>query len=352
MTLLSRPQTEPFSGATGSGSPVGRRSRRRRGLVCAGLAGTLTAVLAMRVLLGDYTVTIPDFIRILAGEQIPGASFIVWESKLPRAVAAAVGGAAFGAAGVVMQSVLRNPLASPDIIGLSLGASAAAVTAIVVFGLSGGAVTAAALGGALAVAAVIVAVGGGSPRRMVLAGIGLAATCQALVQWLLMRADIYRAHDAMVWLTGSVSDVTWSQIVTLALALALLLPALMLLQRRLDTLELGDDLARGLGLSVTPLRGGALLLAVVATAIATSVCGPVAFVALLSGPISRHLLGGGLSVPAAATVGASIVVAADYAAAYALPGVNLPVGVITGMAGAPFLLMLVLRAGRLAKVTR
>ncbi|HSL38665.1 MAG TPA: iron chelate uptake ABC transporter family permease subunit, partial [Arthrobacter sp.] len=186
------------------------------------LALAVVALFAASVLLGSYTVTIPDFFRILAahltgGEKIPGASFIVMEHKLPRAVVGTLIGAAFGLSGALFQTMLRNPLASPDVIGISYGASAAAVTAIVVFGASGAVVSGAAFAGALAVAALIYGIsrsgspGSGGQRgdaagsRLILAGVGIAAALHAVVSFLMTRADIRTAAEVLIWLNGSLN---------------------------------------------------------------------------------------------------------------------------------------------------
>lgn len=319
---------------------VRRRTRRRTTLVLALACLAALAAFGVRVLLGDYTITVPDFLRIVGGEQIPGATFILMESKLPRAVAGLLAGAAFGAAGSAFQAMLRNPIASPDVLGLSVGASAGAVFALVVLGWTGTSVALAAGAGALAVALCLLAAGSG--LRMILAGIGIAAALTALVHWLLLRAQIYQAQDAMVWLTGSLNGVTWTQLRVLALVVAIALPALAIAATRLRILELGDDAATALGANPRAVRTVVTLLVVTLVATATAVTGPIAFVALLSGPIARRLTGGHLSVPTAAAIGATIVIAADHVAAYALP--NLPVGVVTGAAGAPFLLWLLARA--------
>lgn len=321
-------------------SAVRARARRRTRLVLAGAVAAALAAAAVRVLLGDFTVTVADFLRILGGAEIPGATFLVLESKLPRAVAGVLAGAAFGAAGAAFQGMLRNPLASPDVLGLSLGASASAVAAIVLLGWTGTPVAVVATLGALAVALLLLGCGAG--HRMILVGIGIAAACQALVQWLLLRADVPHAQDALVWLTGSLSPATWPQLRVLALVVAAALPLLVLASARLRLLELGDDAAAGLGVRPARVRAAVTGLVVVLTAAATAVCGPVAFVALLAGPIARRLQRGALSVGTAAAVGAAVVVAADHVAAYHLP--NVPVGVVTGAAGAPFLLWLLTRS--------
>jgi iron complex transport system permease protein len=333
----------------------------------AALALAVVILFAAGVLLGSYTVTIPDFFRILAahltgGEKIPGASFIVMETKLPRAVIGAMIGVAFGLAGGLFQTMLRNPLASPDVIGISYGASAGAVTAIVIFGASGAAVSGAALGGAMAVAALIYGIsrsgslgggggGGGSAagNRLILAGVGIAAALHAVVNFLMTRADIRTAADVLVWLNGSLNSASWDRAGVLALALLVLIPAAALLAGPLRILELGDDAAAGLGIRVGRTRLGVVMTAVALAAVATAAAGPVAFVAFLAGPIARRFTGKA-SLPASALVGSLIVLAADYFAANIAPllldGTVLPVGVITGALGAPFLLWLLVTSNR------
>ena len=333
----------------------------------AALALAVVILFAAGVLLGSYTVTIPDFFRILAahltgGEKIPGASFIVMEAKLPRAVIGAMIGVAFGLSGGLFQTMLRNPLASPDVIGISYGASAGAVTAIVIFGASGAAVSGAALGGAMAVAALIYGIsrsgslgggGGGGGRaagnRLILAGVGIAAALHAVVNFLMTRADIRTAADVLVWLNGSLNSASWDRAGVLALALLVLIPAAALLAGPLRILELGDDAAAGLGIRVGRTRLGVVMTAVALAAVATAAAGPVAFVAFLAGPIARRFTGKS-SLPASALVGSLIVLAADYFAANIAPllldGTVLPVGVVTGALGAPFLLWLLVTSNR------
>jgi iron complex transport system permease protein len=324
------------------------RASRRTRLVLGGLLLSWLLAMVVRILLGDFTVTVPDFVRIVRGGEVPGgAAFIVLESKLPRAVVGTLAGVALGASGATFQLMARNPLASPDVLGLTMGASAAAVFTLVVLGGSAAAVTGSAFLGAGLVAVALLTLSasrvGAAPTRLILIGIALSAMLTSAVHWVLLRADVYRAHEAMVWLTGSLSGATWPRIGMLGLVVALALPALLATARELHLVELGDDLAAGVGASPEAVRARALLLVVLLVAATTAVCGPVAFVAFLSGPIARRLLGGRASLPAAALVGAVIVVLSDHAAAYAIPGVNLPVGVVTGVVGAPFLLWLLTR---------
>jgi iron complex transport system permease protein len=321
-------------------------------MVLGGLAVAVVVLFAGNVLLGTYTVTIPDFVRIVSGETIPGASFIVLENKLPRAVLAVLVGAAFGVAGAVFQTLLRNPLASPDVIGISMGASAAAVVGIAFLGVSGLALQGFSIAGSLLVAAAIALLsrrGDVAGHRLVLVGIGLAAALQAVTSWVLTRTDIHVAAEALVWLNGSLNNATWGRVRTLALLLLVLLPAATVAARRLPALELGEEAAVGLG--VHPWRGRLALLLVATTlaAAGTAAAGPVAFVAFLSGPIARRLLRGRVSLPAAALVGAVVVLAAEFAAVNAVPGSALPVGVVTGLLGGPFLLWLLATANRVGR---
>lgn len=334
------------------------------------LAFAVVVLFAVSVLLGSYTVTIPDFFKILlahltGGPKIPGASFIVMENKLPRAVIGTMIGAAFGLAGALFQTMLRNPLASPDVIGISYGASAAAVTAIVVFGASGAVVSGAALAGALGVATLIYAIsrsgslgsgtlgsggtGSAAGSRLILAGVGIAAALHAVVSFLMTRADIRTAADALVWLNGSLNSASWDRAGVLGLALLVLVPAAAALSGHLRILELGDDTAAGLGIRVGFTRLAVVVVAVALAAVATAAAGPVAFVAFLAGPIARRFTAKA-SLPASAFVGALIVLAADYFAANIAPllldGTVLPVGVVTGALGAPFLLWLLVTSNR------
>lgn len=331
---------------------VRRRVRRRTALALGGVGLLWFGLFAARVLLGDYTVTVPDFVRILSGQDIPVASFLVMESKLPRAVVGTLAGLAFGVSGAVFQTMLRNPLASPDVVGVSTGSSAAAVVAMVWLGLSGPVVSLLAILGGLAVAFAMILLSGSrgtATGKLILIGIGLSAVLLSVIQWVMITADVYQASDAMRWLSGSLNGVSWAQIGRLAVAVVVLVPAVALLIPRLQVLELGDDASTGLGVTATPTRMLLMCATVLLTAVTASVVGPISFVALLSGPIARKINGGRTSVVLAGLVGACIVVAADYVGTYGLRQDNMPVGVITGIAGAPFLLALLVLSRRVVK---
>lgn len=329
---------------------AGRRRRaRRRTVVVIVLAAVVAALFATSIMVGS-TFYGPDvIIRVLLGEQVPGASFSIADRRLPRAAMAVLVGVAFGMAGATFQTLLRNPLASPDIIGVSFGASAAAVIGIVFFSVSGLALSALALGGALATALAIYLLsirGGFAGTRLILIGIGLAAMLQSIVTYALSRAAAWDLQSAMRWLTGSLNSASAESLTPLALAAVVLVPLLALQSRSLHALRIGDDVAAALGVKVDRTRLALILGAVALLAFATAAAGPIAFVAFMAGPIAARLVGPGSSplVPAG-LVGAVLVLAADLVGQYALPTVY-PVGVITGILGAPYLIALLIRTNR------
>lgn len=325
-----------------------RGPRRHRALVVAGLALGLAAAFWVRVLAGDYQITFGDFWRILGGRQIPGATFILTESKLPRACLGILVGVALGVSGAVFQSTLRNPLASPDVIGVSSGASVAAVAGIVLGGLSGWPLDLWAVAGALAAAVLVRTLAGpGAGSRLVLVGVTVSAGLLAGEEYLFTRADTFDAQQALRWLTGSLSAAEWSTTRVMLVPVAVLLALTATSAGVVRAWELGDDSALGLG--VRRWRVDLLLaFAVVLDAVAVAAAGPVAFVAFAAGPISRALNAGRGTVVGAALVGAITVVGADYVGAYAFGGLDVPAGVITGAFGAPVLIWLLVTSRRSA----
>lgn len=310
--------------------------------------GILGAVL-LNLLFGRNPIAVVDLIAALGGESIPGVSFIVWEDRLPQAVVGILAGAAFGASGAIFQRMLRNPLASPDVIGVGYGASAAAVTGMLVFGAQGIGLSLIACLGALAVALLIYKIadaGKHTGPRLILAGIAVAALLQGIIQYLLTRTDVRSAADALRWLTGSLSASTWERAGLLAAALVILFPLLVPAASRLRILELGDDTAAGLGLNPKGTRLGLILLGVGFTAVATAVTGPLAFVSFLAGPLALRLCKGRSHLGAAALIGALLVTLATFIAGNALPNIQLPVGVVTGALGAPFLIWVLVRSNK------
>jgi iron complex transport system permease protein len=290
-----------------------------------------------------------DVLAVILGQDVPGASFTVGRLRLPRAVLAVLAGACFGLGGVTFQTMLRNPLASPDIIGISSGASAAAAFGIVILGLSGPAVSLLAIVAGLLVALVIYLLsyrGGVVGTRLILVGIGIAAMLTSLTDWVLSKAGQWDLQEALRWLTGSLNNSSWEQALPVLAALVVLGPVLLSRGGELRATQLGDDAAQALGVRVGRTRLIVVVAAVGLIAFATAASGPIAFVAFLSGPIAARIVGPGSSplLPAAA-VGALLVLVADLVGQFAT-GTRYPVGVVTGVLGAPYLLYLIIRVNR------
>ncbi|QYO78231.1 FecCD family ABC transporter permease [Devosia salina] len=329
---------------------------RRR--VAAGLAGALLASFALALYFGDYPVGLPEIVRSLlspiTGHADKGVDFIVLQVRLPRAILAVLSGAAFALSGITFQTLLRNPLASPDIIGIAHGASAAAVFCIIVLGWSGLAVSFGAFAGALLTALAIYLLawrGGINAFRVVLIGIGVAAMLVAAISYLFTRARLNEVQQAMAWLVGSLNASRPGDVLVLGAAMLVLVPLMATFIRGLDAIELGDDTARALGARVELARLGLMLVAVGLAAFATAAVGPVGFVAFVSGPLARNLLrGAGRGFLHAALVGSLVMLVSDLVAQHSLPSVQLPVGVVTGACGALFLLWLLVASGRSGRV--
>ena len=337
---------------TTAATPMRRAPRSRRPLLAVTSAGLLLlALVLVRVLVGEPMVPIDLALRVLTGEMVPGYSFIVLDHRLPTAVVALLAGVAFGLSGTVFQTLLRNPLASPDVIGVTLGSSAGAVIAMAFFQADGRALFWFALLGGLATAVLLLAVAGtggpgasgGADNRFVLVGIGVAAALTALISYLLTRLSLKTAGDALHWMIGSLSASTWDRAAVLACALAVLIPLLGLLVPRLRILQLGDDTATSLGLVVPRTRTSLVLVAVALSALTVAVTGPLSFVAFLAGPIAQRLAGRP-SFPLSAVVGAVIVLLADIAGQNLFGDTQLPAGVVTGALGAPFLMWMLTRS--------
>jgi len=329
---------------------VGRRRRaRRRSVIVAVLAVLVVVAWLASLMVGHTFYGLSEVVRVVRGETVPGASFTVGDLRLPRASLAALTGLAFGMGGVTFQTMLRNPLASPDVIGISTGASAAGVFTIVILGLSGLAVSAVAVVAAIAVALLIYVLAwkdGVVGSRLVLIGIGIAAMLHAVISWVLVQASEWDLQAAMRWFTGNLNNAGWDLVVPLAVVMALAAPVLLAQGGRLDLLQLGDDAAAALGVPVERTRLLCLVAAVVLIACATAAAGPVAFVAFLAGPIAARLVGPGTSLLLpAALAGALLVLVGDQVGQWAFDN-RYPVGVVTGALGAPYLVYLLIRSHR------
>lgn len=327
-----------------------RHADRRRGAIVAGsMAALLLVLAALALTLGAIPLAITDVIAALLGQAgAPGADFIVRGVRVPRLVLALVVGAALGIAGALLQSVVRNPLASPDIIGISQGASAVGAIALLA-GASGAGITAGAMVGALAAAALAFALSGRGVvgARFVVVGVAVAFLAQGVLGYALTRATLVDAGSAYFWLVGSVGSPSWGDIAIVSGALVLCGALLVITRRMLSVQSFDDTTARALGARPLTVRVGAIIVTSVLTAVAVGAAGPIAFVAFASGPIARGLRGRGPALGTAALVGAASVLAADLVAQHLIPGsFQPPVGLVTGALGATVLLVLLIRGDR------
>jgi iron complex transport system permease protein len=326
-----------------------RAHRARTTTITLVLAAVTFALFVVTMMIGSFVLSPWEVVgSAFRLTDDPSVDFIVLDLRLPTAATALGSGLALGVAGLVFQRLLANPLASPDFVGISGGASLFAVSAILFTGWGAVATSAMALVGALLASIAIYLLawrGGITGYRFILVGIGLSQLFTALTGYVIARADLTDAREAMTWLVGSVGSAGPFELRTLLVAVAVLLPVAFVLSRRLGALELGDDAASALGVRVERSRLGLLALSVVLVALATAAAGPLSFVALIAGPIAVRLVGNAASLPAAAFVGAIIVLTADLVAQHALP-VSLPTGVVTGAVGAPYLIWLLATVNR------
>jgi len=314
-------------------------------LVVTAMAGGVVALAH-----GEFAVPLDDVVRYLLGGEGELGRTVVVDWRLPRVLAAAVFGAALGTSGAIFQSLTRNPLGSPDIIGFNTGAYTGALVAILALGGGLVAISVSAIIGGLATAVVVyvLAFRGGAPGfRLVVVGIGVSAMLTAFNQWVILEAELETAISAAIWGQGSLNGLRWEQVAPATVVLLPLVALALVLGPRLGVLDLGDDASAALGLRVERTRVVALLVGVTLTAVATSVAGPIAFVSLCAPQLAQRLVRtAGLAVGPAALTGSALLVLSDLVAARAFAPIQLPVGVVTVTLGGVYLVHLLLKEAR------
>ncbi|MFF3310232.1 FecCD family ABC transporter permease [Streptomyces sp. NPDC002952] len=324
---------------------------------CVVVALLLLVMLASGVVLigtGDFPIPAADVLRTLAGGGDAGQEFIVNELRLPRVLVGILVGASLGLGGALFQSISRNPLGSPDVLGLGQGSTAGALIMIVLFSGSAAEVTLGALAGGLVTGFAIYVLAwkqGVHGYRLVLVGIGVSAVVTAVNGYLLTKADLVDATRAVVWMTGSLNGRDWSQVWPLLAMCAVLVPLVLGNARGLRMMEMGDDVSYALGVRVERTRLVLMVSAVLLTAGATAAAGPVGFVALTAPQLARRLTRSpGPNLVPSTCMGATLLIVADWASQRAFGADQLPVGVVTGVVGGLYLLWLLVterRAGRI-----
>ena len=330
--------------------PIGLRWQVRSLVVCTIIVLLTLGLAVWAVTLGDYPLTIGQVISAFFGD--PDSDFariVVVEWRLPRVLAAIVFGAALGIAGAVFQSMTRNPLASPDIIGFTTGSYTGALVVIIL--LSGGYLQVAAgalVGGVCTALAVYVLAwrNGVQGFRLIIVGIAISAVLGSLNTWLMLSADLEVAISATVWGAGSLAGITWEQASIGSVVIAVLLLLLTALTPGLRQLELGDDAAKATGVRAESLRLAVMVLGVALTATVTAAAGPISFVALAAPQIARRITRTpGVTLVPAAVTGALLLLFADIVAQH-LYYVSLPVGVVTVVVGGAYLVWLIIHEVR------
>lgn len=321
--------------------------------------GVSVVLVAILVLFGLYALTLGEtelrFVDVwsaLTGTADTGTTRIVLDWRLPRIVIAVLGGAALGVSGAIFQSMTRNPLGSPDIIGFNTGAYTGALLVTLAVTSSSVSVTTGALVGGLVTAALVYALafkGGLLGFRLIVVGIAVSAMLNALNAWILVAANSEAAVSASIWGQGSLNGVRWPQVMPVLWSLVILLPLCLLMVRRLDLLELGDEYGTMLGLSPERTRLVLLALGVGLISIITAIVGPITFVALAAPQIARRLVDApGPQLIPAALVASVLLLVSDVIAQRIIAPSQLPVGIVTACLGGIYLIWIMSRARRRA----
>lgn len=322
--------------------------------VCAVLAVVTLTTAAWALTLGAYPLAPGTVWAVLTGELTgaPETGFartVVVQWRAPRAIAAVVFGAALGASGAVFQSLTRNPLASPDVIGFSAGSYTGALVVIIVLNGTYLQLAAGALAGGMATAALVYLLAwrrGVQGFRLIIVGIALSAVLASCNTWLMLTAELEVALSAATWGAGSLNGTGWAQAVPGSAMVVVLLAGLAVLGPALRQLELGDDAARATGVRAEPVRLAAMTIGVALIATVTAAAGPIAFVALAAPQIARRIARTpGTTIAPAALTGALLLAGADLIAQHLLP-TALPVGVVTVVVGGCYLVWLIVNEVR------
>lgn len=311
----------------------------------------LAALLALFALCyGTLSISPGQVWQALQGEGPRGFITVIAQWRAPRVVMALVLGAGLGVSGAIFQSAIRNPLGSPDVVGFNTGAFTGALVMIIGFGGSYYQIAAGALVGGIGSAALVYLLAwrqGIVGFRLIIVGIGVGAVLSALNTWLIVSASLESAMSAALWGAGSLNGITWAKGQPALLLVPLTIGVALLLSRRLQLMEMGDDSARALGVNAESSRLWLMLCGIILTAIATASAGPIAFIALAAPQIARRLTGAN-AVPlfSAATTGALLLLTADVIAQHAFNGIQLPVGAVTVSIGGVYLIWLLIRESR------
>ncbi|MED2254383.1 iron ABC transporter permease [Brevibacillus parabrevis] len=329
-----------------------RRPTWKNATIVSSLAVAALILAVFCLSLGSVSIPIRDVVLSLVGMNGEGSDLIITQFRLPRIVAALLIGAALAVSGSLLQGVIRNPLASPDLLGVTGGASVAVVAFMTAFtSYSIHYVPIIAIAGAFAAASVNYSFAwkkGVTPSRLVLIGIGISTAMSALTMFLLLSGPAYLAAQVLNWMTGSLYGTNWSYIKAIWPWIVALIPLSLLYAKELDIQALGEETAIGLGSRLQMSRMVAMLLSVALAGVAVGIAGTISFIGLLAPHMARKLVGNryGIVIPTAALIGAIVLLLADLAGRMLFLPLDIPAGVFTAGVGAPFFLYLLFRRKR------
>jgi iron complex transport system permease protein len=324
---------------------------RLRSVVSGAALVTVAGICGLVALgIGSYQVSVVDVLRALLGYGPEQIQTLVVDWRLSRVVLGTLVGCCLGVSGAVFQSLTRNPLGSPDVVGFTSGAYTGALATIILVGTGQrGVVTGAICGGIVTALSVYLLAyrRGVQGFRLIVVGIAITAMLSSVNTYLLLHTDLWRAQLAAVWGAGSLNGLDWSEVWAVAAVMVVVLPLVAMLAPRLSLLELGDDAAASLGVRVERSRLALVVLAVSLVAVTSAVAGPITFVALAAPHIARRVTSGsGVQLAASGLVGAVLVVVCDVVAQQVLAPVILPVGLVTIVLGGGYLTWLLGRHAR------
>lgn len=315
--------------------------------IIAAIFMVLIAVVLASCFFGQYT-----FAFWQQGHFSDIDQFILLDLRIPRVLSAIFAGACLSISGCIFQRMSHNSLASPDIIGLNIGASTGGLTVILILGQSNLGVSLGTLIGGILTVTLIYIIAHFSKLKgqwIILTGIAISAMLAAVNDYLITRADVDDAITARSWLYGSLQGITWIKLDILMVCGLALLIASLLMARHLDIIEMGDDLAVGLGMPLKPVKGQLLLIAVALTAVVIACAGPIGFVALVAPQLARRLCRGKNNMLVVAMLGALLCVISDLIARNALAPFQIPIGLVTSMIGGAYLIWLLQREWNMTK---
>jgi len=331
---------------------MSRRNSRRTMYLLLSLT-VVTALTALVCLsIGGVGVPLKEVVLSLIGRNDQGSDLIVMKLRMPRIVAALLVGAALAVSGALLQGVVRNPLASPDLMGVTGGASVAAVAFMTLFqGYSVHWIPVVAVAGAFVAAAINYVLAwskGVSPMRLVLIGIGISTAAGAITMFLLISGPAYLAAQVLNWMTGSVYGTNWTYIQALWPWVALFLPLSLLYAKELNVQSLGDAAAIGLGSRLQLHRLILIGISVALAGAAVGIAGTLSFIGLLAPHMARRIAGRShaIIIPVSALLGANLLLLSDLAGRTLFQPLDIPAGVFTAGIGAPFFLYLLMRRGK------